>query len=660
MRLHFLRTAFSSPLRAFAFLALLVLIVIALIGPSIWGAAGDTPNPTALNAPPGGDHIAGTDALGRDVLARVMAAGQISLVMALCATAIGVVLGTLLGALPVVLGRRAQRFLASVLSTWMAFPVLLVALFITILMGPGVVTAVIAMGLTMTPSFGRFMQTLAAEIESADYVVSGRMLGISRGRLFRRYVLPNISEPVMVYVTISIGNALLAMSALSFLGLGVQAPNYDWGRMLGDALPNVYTSPWAALVPGIAIVFAGITFGLAGEALASLSRNRGGSARPPRGVPAPQNPSVTDTPDSTRKGTGNEARRRDSDTDVRLVPGRSLDDEPLLTVRHLSVHYPTTDGWVSPVRDISLTINRGEIVGVVGESGSGKSVTSMAINRLISDPGQVQARQLSFDGIDLLGIKDKDLRTKLGTRIATIFQDPMTYLNPALRIGTQLTEVLEGRSTRAQARERAIAGLKELRMTKPGERLNQFPSELSGGMRQRVLIAMAQIADADLIIADEPTTALDMTVQHHVLAAIRKRCRESGSSALVVSHDIGVLVELCTRLVVMYAGRVVEEISVEQLLKEGPAHPYTEALLASLPTLETPVDKPLATLPGQPPHPGETFSGCAVAPRCPFATDECRMVLPQLELVRPGTRAACFHPRSLETASTKRKNLDIA
>ncbi|PRB43060.1 peptide ABC transporter ATP-binding protein [Arthrobacter sp. MYb23] len=654
MRPRFLRTIFSSPLRAFASLALLALIVIAVIGPAIWGVEGDTPNPTTLNAPPGGDHIAGTDALGRDVLARVLAAGQISLLMALSATAIGVVLGTLLGAVPVVLGRRSQRILASVLSTWMAFPVLLVALFITILLGPGTVTAVIAMGLTMTPSFGRFMQTLAAEIESADYVVAGRMLGIRRGRLFRRYILPNISEPVLVYVTISIGNALLAMSALSFLGLGVQAPNYDWGRMLGDALPNVYTSPWAALIPGIAIVFAGITFGLAGEALASLSRNRGGAARPPRGVPTPQSPSAMET-SATRLNQGNE-----SNTEAHLVSGRSLDGEPLLSVRHLSVHYPTSDGWVSPVRDVSLTINRGEIVGVVGESGSGKSVTSMAINRLITNPGQVQARQLSFDGIDLLGIKEKDLRAKLGSRIATIFQDPMTYLNPALRIGTQLTEVLEGRSTRAEARERAIAGLKELRMTKPAERLNQFPAELSGGMRQRVLIAMAQIADADLIIADEPTTALDMTVQHHVLAALRKRCRENGSSALVVSHDIGVLVELCTRLVVMYAGRIVEEISVEQLLRQGPAHPYTEALLASLPTLETPVDKPLVTLPGQPPHPGETFSGCAMAPRCPFSTDECRTVLPQLELVRPATKAACLHPRNHAIASTERQNLDIA
>lgn len=621
-----LGTLAATPTRSLATVLVLALVVLAVVGPWFWGDAARTADPAHLNEAPSAAHLLGTDNLGRDVLARVLAATRPSLLMAVGATLIAVVLGAVVGALPTILGRRFQRVFASVLTTWMAFPVLLVALFTTILLGPGATTAVLAMGLTMTPVFGRLMQTLTAGIESSDYLVAARMLGISRTRQFTRYVLPNIAEPVLVYITLNVGGALLALSSLSFLGLGVQAPDFDWGRMLGDALPAVYTSPWTTIAPGAAIVVAGVAFGLAGEVLAGIARNQDSPVHTAR-TPAPADDLGPAAP---------------------VRPGGA--DSTLLAVENLRVEFPTADGWTTPVRDVSLRLYPGEIVGVVGESGSGKSVTAMAVARLTSSTGTVRARRLDFDGVDLTTLTDKDLRTRIGSRLAVVFQDPGTCLNPALRIGTQLTEGLvhEGRTTPEASRRKAVHLLERLRITRPAARLAQYPDELSGGMRQRVLIAMAQMAEADLIIADEPTTALDMTVQHHVLRTLHERCRQDRSAALVVSHDIGVLTSLCSRIIVMYAGRVVEELSVDTLLK-GPAHPYTRALLASLPTLETDVDQPLDTIPGHPPHPDEQISGCAFAPRCPRAEDRCRSELPVLAADSQDGAVACWIPLSTLT-----------
>jgi oligopeptide/dipeptide ABC transporter ATP-binding protein len=623
-----LGAAGATPTRLLATVLVAALVVLAVVGPWIWGDQARVPDPAHLNQAPSGAHLLGTDNLGRDVLARVLTATRRSLVMAVSATGIAVVLGALVGALPVVLGRRIQRILASVLTTWMAFPVLLVALFTTILLGPGATTAVLAMGLTMTPVFGRLMQTLTAGIENSDYLVAARMLGISRRRQFTRYVLPNIAEPVLVYITLNVGGALLALSSLSFLGLGVQAPDFDWGRMLGDALPAVYTSPWTTIAPGVAIIVAGVAFGLAGEVLAGIARSQDSPVRATR-TPAPTAALGTPPPETAEHTTA-----------------------ALLTVENLRVDFPTTGGWTTPVRDVSLRLHPGEIVGVVGESGSGKSVTAMAIARLTSSTGSVRARRLDFDGTDLTALSDAELRERIGRRIAVVFQDPSTFLNPALRIGTQMTEGLPDQGS-ASPRSKAVHLLDRLRITRPETRLAQYPNELSGGMRQRVLIAMAQMAEADLIIADEPTTALDMTVQHHVLRTLHERCRQDGSAALVVSHDIGVLTSLCSRIVVMYAGRVVEELSVDALL-DGPAHPYTRALLASLPTLDTEVGEPLDTIPGHPPHPDEPVTGCAFAARCTRAEDRCRTDLPTLT---PGARdgtVACWFPLTSQAATPPR------
>ncbi|GAA3875501.1 dipeptide/oligopeptide/nickel ABC transporter permease/ATP-binding protein [Leifsonia kafniensis] len=601
----------------------LLFIVVAIVAPILWGEQATVANPSAILTPPGPGHPLGTDALGRDILLRTLVATRLSLVMALVATVMGAVVGLLIGALPTVLGPRAQRLFSSVINTWLAFPVLLVAMLTVILLGAGSNTAVIALALTMTPSFARLAQTLSSRVGGSEYLAAARMLGVSRSRQFTKYVLPNIAEPVIVNVTISIGGGLLALSSLSFLGVGVQPPEYDWGRLLSEAFAQVYTAPAAAVGPGVAVVLAGITFGMLGEALAGHLRTQGGGkvlsrrklgAAPTAPVPA---------------------------TDVPAAP------TALLEVTGLSVAFPGPHGWIRPVHDVTFSIAPGEIVGVVGESGSGKSVTMMAVAQLADAGAAVTARTLRFGHDDLLASSSESRRT-LGTKIGVIFQDSLTALNPAMRVGSQLAEVprVHGKASRASAHRSAVAALDAVRIPEPERRANQFPHEFSGGMRQRALIAMAQMGKPSLIIADEPTTALDVTVQQRVLALLRRECEETGAAAIVVSHDIAVLAELCQRVLVMYAGRIVEDVDVRLLATpELLAHPYTRALAASLPDLDTDRTRPLATIPGEPPALTEQLPGCAFAARCPFATDLCRTETPIAQDHQHGGRVACWHPQ---------------
>jgi oligopeptide/dipeptide ABC transporter ATP-binding protein len=300
------------------------------------------------------------------------------------------------------------------------------------------------------------------------------------------------------------------------------------------------------------------------------------------------------------------------------------------------------------VQDVSFSIRPGEIVGVVGESGSGKSVTMMSVAQLAPAGASVTARRLRFAGRDLEGGSARETGRALGTKVGVVFQDSLTALNPALRVGMQLAEVprVHERASRSAAHRRAVDALADVSISDPERRAKQFPHEFSGGMRQRALIAMSQIGSPSLIIADEPTTALDVTVQQRVLALLRREVEKTGAAAIVVSHDIAVLAELCQRILVMYAGRIVEDVDVALLARpERLAHPYTRALAASLPDLETDRDRPLATIPGEPPDLSLPVIGCAYAPRCPLATELCREETPVLRARDDGGAAACWHPQ---------------
>ena len=314
-----------------------------------------------------------------------------------------------------------------------------------------------------------------------------------------------------------------------------------------------------------------------------------------------------------------------------------------ITVEHLTVTFPAREGSGEVVRDVSFAIRSGERVGLVGESGSGKSLTARAIMRLIPRPGRVADGTVLFDGAEL---DPKAAPTSWrGTRIAMITQDPLSSLNPLIRIGTQITEMLRFHRglSRAEATAKAADLLRSVGIPDPERTLTRFPSVLSGGMRQRVALAIAISCDPKLLIADEPTTALDVTVQAQVLSLLERMTAEHGSAVLLISHDLGVVGSFCDRLMVMYAGRIVESGPTAEVIS-APAHPYTRALLASLPSLTGDLPERLASIPGTPPHGGTAAPGCAFAPRCPVARSLCRQADPPLlQIDGPRTSGGFTH-----------------
>jgi oligopeptide transport system ATP-binding protein len=313
----------------------------------------------------------------------------------------------------------------------------------------------------------------------------------------------------------------------------------------------------------------------------------------------------------------------------------------LLAVEDLSVRFTTPDGIVPAVERVSLAIEPGERIGIVGESGSGKSQLFLALLGLLARNGRATGRAL-FAGRDLLALPNAALNAIRGSDIAMVFQNPMSCLNPYLTIGTQLAEVLTTHkgASEAEARRRAAAMLARIGIAEPERRLAAYPHEFSGGMRQRVMIAMALLCDPKLIIADEPTTALDVTIQAQILDLFRGLEATSQAALVLISHDLGVVAGLCDRVLVMYAGRIVEEAPVEALFAD-PRHPYTRGLLASLPDRQATPRQALPAIAGQPPEPLARPPGCAFADRCPHVMPRCRAALPPL-FGPPGRRAACF------------------
>jgi len=317
--------------------------------------------------------------------------------------------------------------------------------------------------------------------------------------------------------------------------------------------------------------------------------------------------------------------------------------EPLLEVRDLKTWFHTDEGTAKAVDGVSFDVRARETLGIVGESGCGKSVTSLSILRLVPQPpGEIAGGRILFRGQDLLELREKEMRRIRGNEIAMIFQEPMTSLNPVYTVGDQIGEVLRlhrGMS-KGEARERAIEMLGRVRIPDPEQRVDEYPHQLSGGQRQRVMIAMALACDPALLIADEPTTALDVTVQAQILALLNQLQEEFGMSIILITHDLGVIAETAHRVVVMYAGVVAEVGTVEQVF-DGPNHPYTEGLKAAIPKLGERIER-LHTIPGSVPSPYEEIVGCPFQNRCPYVMDRCRREFPELYTLGPGHEARCF------------------
>ncbi len=324
--------------------------------------------------------------------------------------------------------------------------------------------------------------------------------------------------------------------------------------------------------------------------------------------------------------------------------------QPLLEIRNLRTEFLFEDGPVAAVDGVSFAIEPGKILGVVGESGCGKSVTALSIMRLVQEPpGRIASGHALFHGTDLLALSERQMQRIRGSKISMIFQDPMTALNPVFTAGDQVAEVirLHQRASRREARQRSIELFRQVGIPAPEDRIDAYPHQMSGGMRQRVMIAIALACNPELLIADEPTTALDVTVQAGILELIRRLQAERKMAVMLITHDLGVVAETCDQVLVMYAGRIVEKAQVDRLFA-APAHPYTEGLLKSIPSIEAAVEegsaRRLDAIPGAVPSLRALPSGCRFRERCPRAIEICASVDPPLELKRPEQWAACHNP----------------
>ncbi|MFJ2367782.1 dipeptide/oligopeptide/nickel ABC transporter permease/ATP-binding protein [Microbacterium sp. NPDC087665] len=571
------RTKLLNPLTISALVGTALLVFLAVAGPVIWGAAAEATDVSSRLLPASAAHPFGTDELGRDVFARVLVATRLTLLLTLGATAIALIGGVVFGLVASILPKYPRRWFTGLLDILLAFPWLLMVLFFTVIWGATATGAMLAIGFAGIPSFARLVYNLAASVSGRDYVRAARVVGVGPVGILVRHVLPNIANPFFVNAAATASVTLLSFAGLSFLGLGVQAPAYDWGRMLQEGILRIYINPLAAVGPGIAVVLAGLVFTLLSEAVAG---SRGDGLR---AVAARAAGSVTIT-----------ARRRE------LAPEATASDRELIAeITDLHIAFPTADGGlIERVRGVDLQVARGEIVGIVGESGSGKSLTAMALAGLLGDDARITTSAHRFDDLDMTRTLTASDRARLGVELGMIFQDPLTSLNPALTIGRQLTEVPEvhmGMRPK-EARARAADALDAVGIPNATARLKQYPHEFSGGMRQRAMIGMALTGKPRLIIADEPTTALDVTVQRQVMGVLHRAQEETGAAIVFISHDIALVSAFCDRVIVMKDGRVVESLSADRI-REDAQHPYTKALIACLPDMTSDRTQPLPVIP---------------------------------------------------------------
>ncbi|WP_341996575.1 dipeptide/oligopeptide/nickel ABC transporter permease/ATP-binding protein [Microbacterium sp. LWH7-1.2] len=530
-----------------------VLVLIAILAPIFLSVAANTITPDT-RAQPSAEHWFGTDDLGRDILARSLVATRLTLVMSASATAIAVVAGVLIGALVWLAPRWLRETVLRIIDSTVAFPSIILALVIAAILGPATSSAIIAIGIAGIPGFARITSNMTATVAHRDFVGTARLLGVPGWMLFSRHLLPNIGGPLLVLIASSFALSLLDISSLSFVGLGVQSPDYDWGRLLNEGLPAIYSQPMQVVAPSMMLIFAGVAAMLTGDGLAARIDPWG---RQPR----------------VRRS------RRAASTSPSTAP------MALVEVRDLTV--TTSTGRVL-VKGVDLEIGPGEILGLVGESGSGKSMTAMSLARLQPESVSVDAGLMRLGDLDLRSDRH---RGRLAKEIGLVYQDPGSTFNPALRLGVQLTEVARvhlGQSRR-QAADTLVDALRRMRIRKPEERMHQHPFQLSGGMLQRAIIASSLVTNPRLIIADEPTTALDVTVQAEVLRHLKRINKSEGTAILFISHDIAVVEALCDRVIVMRHGEIVERLSAADLTTRRVQHPYTRALLDATPTLARPI-----------------------------------------------------------------------
>ncbi|WP_117672212.1 dipeptide/oligopeptide/nickel ABC transporter permease/ATP-binding protein [Micromonospora sp. MW-13] len=547
-----------------ALCVLFVVILTAIFLPMLWpyDHAEITPD---LSQSPSLAHPMGTDTLGRDLLALVLRGMQQSLLIAFSVTIIASLIGVVLGVVAGYFGSLVDATVMRAVDLVLTLPTLALAAFLgSLVAGRGVSWLGLAMvlGSLMWTSVARLVRGVVLSLRELAFVDAARVMGASSTRIMFRHLVPNVSDHIVVAGTLMFGVAILAESSLSFLGFGVQPPDTSLGLLVANAQSAVLTRPWLFYFPGLLIITIVLSVNYVGEGLREAFNPKS----------APDNPLTTPRRTARSRRTG-----------TREKQAQASQPAALLTVRDLSVRF----GPQTAVKPINLEIKPGEVLALVGESGSGKSLTGLSVVGLLPT-NAVGTGSVVFAGNELTDLSFEQWREYRGRRIAMILQDPSTTLNPVLTIATQFADSMRLTSAvnRTEARRRAAELMESVAIKDAQARLDQYPHQLSGGMRQRIAIALAMVHDPDLIIADEPTTALDVTVQAQVMATLAMARERTGAAMLFITHDLALVAGIADRVAVMYQGDIVEEQDVFSLF-DNPRSEYTRKLLSLAPRIST-------------------------------------------------------------------------
>jgi peptide/nickel transport system permease protein len=630
---------------------------------------------------PSADHIFGTTNQHFDVFSRVVFGARLAFQVVLLSTTFALVVGVPLGLVSGYSGRRLDRILVLVMDALYAFPSLLLAIVAAFALrasvGSGVPAAALSISVIYVPQYFRVVRNHTLAVREEPFVDAARAMGARPVTVVTRYIAANVVSSVPVIFTINAADAVLTLAGLGFLGYGGTFRTAEWGHDISVAISDVGTGFWwTSLFPGLAILLLVTGLSLLGEGINDVINPRlrragiGSVAPGVRGVPDDLETAalaVTDEPpDPADAGDDTSVERLPDLAPVALAgtgsgSGRRRAGPPVLAVADVAVTYRTPRGPVRAVDGVSLEVGAGQSLGLVGESGCGKSTLGRAILGILPR-GTEQTGRVVLEGDDLTADPAR-WRAARGDRLSVVFQDPATRLDPLMRVEDHFVEMIRAhRPAMRKAAARRLAADTLAAVGVPPGRARQYPHEFSGGMRQRIMIALAVALEPRVLIADEPTTSLDVLVEAQVLRLLDSLRQRLGIAVVLVTHNLGIVAETCERVAVMYAGRIVEEGPVAEVFAR-PRHPYTQGLLRSIISLDTTT---LVSLPGVPPDLAQPLPGCPFAPRCPLAMATCHQVAPVAAPVGPdGHRAQCHlypgsdpgHPGRAWTPAGRRTTL---
>jgi peptide/nickel transport system permease protein len=549
---------------------------------------------------PSAAHWLGTDPVGRDLFSRIFSAGAEPLIGAAITVVVAFGIGLPLALVAAERGARIETVISRTTEIMMALPLMILLLAVIGVIGTKTYVVMAILGVLISAGVYRIMLGVAKSVRQRLYVDAARVNGLGSLRVNLVHVLPSMGTVAAVQAAQLFGIGVLILAGLAFLGFGPGEPQPSWGFMIQDASKNIFVQPWLMVPTGVVLALTVV----AANELADAIAGRGVGERFPR---RRQRPVAVSPP-------------RDGEVDGGAV----------LQVRELDV---AVDGGPALVTDVSFTLQPGRVLGLVGESGCGKTMTARSLLGLLPDGVSVTGGSIRFEGRELAGLTEKELNGIRGREIAMISQEPMVALDPMFSVATQLTgPIRRFRGVgRGEARTIAAELLRRVGIVDAPKVLKSYPHQLSGGMAQRVAIALALTGKPKVLVADEPTTALDVTVQAEILSLLRSLVRDTGLSVVLVSHDLGVVADICDDVAVMYAGQVVESGRAAAVLDDA-AHPYTMALLGANPHVPEgePVPVRLASIAGAVPAPGSWPTGCRFAGRCRFAQEKCTVPFPDL------------------------------